>query len=177
MANEGAKGISDRNTLKQFMKAIILYDLFVLATKANAMLYRAAHRADLTLYWEVTPWQVDLLHRSLTAEVAFKDAQEAQLLVLAVHDQATLPAWLLDWLEHWAQQRLVKDAALAVFDGSGNGDALSVFAAPALSQLAQRHGLSFIFSDVCPVTGQLACKLSSAAAEELVPCAMGWRAD
>lgn len=131
------------------MKALIIYDETALASKAQAMLGRAAHRADEALLWTVKPWRLDLLILPLTADEALKDAAEVHLIVFAVHSQADLSPHLLDWLEKWAGCRQVQDAALAVFDG-GNGDTLSTNVAPELSQFAGRQGLSFIFGDPGP---------------------------
>ncbi len=131
------------------MNAVIIYDDLDFASKAQALLGCAAHRADEALLWTVKPWRLDLLILPLTADEALKDAAEAHLIVFAVRSQADLPPRLLDWLEKWAGCRQVQDAALAVFDG-GNGDMLSGTAAPELSQFAERHGLSFILGDVGP---------------------------
>ena len=126
------------------MNAVIIYDDNAIAAKANAMLDRVAHRADRTLLWSVKPWRFNMLHGPPSADAAFDDALEAHLIVLAIRSRAALPAQVLDWLEQWARNRQVKDAALAVFDGAGTADMLSAAARPALSQFAARHGLSFI---------------------------------
>lgn len=131
------------------MNAVIVYDENAIAAQANAMLDRAAHRADEALLWNVKPWRFDMLLWPATADEAFGDAQAAQLIVLAVRDPAVLSARLLDWLEQWALQRQVPDAALAVFDGRP-GDSLAPPPTRALSQFAERHGLCFILDDVIP---------------------------
>ena len=132
------------------MNAVIIYDDSVIAAQAHAMLIRAARRTAEALSWNVKPWKFDMLRLPRTADAPFEDAAAAHLLVLAVRSQASLPARLLNWLEQWAHHRQVKDAALAVFDGAGDGDTLSPATTPTLSQFAERHGLSFIFGDVSP---------------------------
>lgn len=137
------------------MNAIILYDEFDCATKANAMLARAARRADETTRWNVKPWRVNLLTLTGMADEALVEATDAHVIVFAVRSQAGLPPWLLDWLEQWAGCRQVQEAALAVF-GGGNANTLSAPAIPELSHFAERHGLSFIFDDVVPTEDESA---------------------
>jgi hypothetical protein len=138
-----------RGRLGDIMNAIIVYDDNAIAAKAHKMLDRAARRADEALLWKVTPWRFDMLLWPATADVAFTDAQAAQLIVLAIREPAALPGRLVDWLERWALQRQVLNAALAVFDGKRD-DSLAGVPTPALSQFAERHGLSFILDDVIP---------------------------
>lgn len=131
------------------MNAVIVYDDNTIAAKAKAMLDRAAWRADEALCWNVKPWKFEMLLWSPTAAAVLDDARTAQLLVLAIRDPAAPPSWLLDWLEQWALQRHVPEAALAVFDGR-HGDSLSAPPTRAWSQFAERHGLCFIVDDVLP---------------------------
>lgn len=131
------------------MNAMIVYDDRMIAVKAKAMLDRAAQRADEALFWSVKPWRVDMLLWPTTAGAAFADAQDAQLIVLALREPTALPVQLVDWLEQWALRRQVPEAALAVFDGS-HGDSLAPPPTRGLSQFAARHGLCFILDDVLP---------------------------
>ena len=72
------------------MNAVIIYDDVDFASKAQAMLRRAAHRADEALAWSVKPWRIELLILPLTADKALKDAAEAHLLVFAVRRPASV---------------------------------------------------------------------------------------
>ncbi len=128
------------------MNAVIIYDRFDSAAKANARLERAAHRTDETMHWSVKPWRVDLLKLPPAADAALAEAAEAHLIVLAVGQVQSFPPLLLDWLERWATCRQVHEAALAVWD-SGNTGTRSARWTPELSQFAGRHGLSLIFDD------------------------------
>lgn len=131
------------------MNAVLIYDDFDCALKAKAMLERAAWRANEATNWRVMPWRVDLLGFWTVANAVAAKAANAHLIVLGLRHPQLFPAGLVDWLERWATQRQVQDAALAVFDG-GNGDSLSETAAPELAHFADRHGLSFIFGEVGP---------------------------
>jgi hypothetical protein len=147
--------IRSKYVFETTMKTLILYDEVDFARKAKTMLARAAHRADETIQWNVKPWRVHLLALTGIADAALTDAADAHLMVLEVRHQADLSPRLLDWLEKWATSRQIQGAALAVFDG-GNGDTHAARAAAALSQLAGRHGLSFIWGDAQPAEEELA---------------------
>lgn len=141
--------IRDKDAGEAIMNAVIVYDDNAIAAKAKAMLDRAAWRADEALLWSVKPWKFEMLLWPPTAATVLDDARTAQLLVLAIRDPAAPPSWLLDWLEQWALERHVPEAALAVFDGK-HGDSLSSPPSRALSRFAERHGLCFILDDVLP---------------------------
>jgi hypothetical protein len=142
------------------MNAVIIYDDFGCAAKAKVMLERAAHRADAALLWTVKPWRLDMLMPSLKADAALTDATNAHLIVLVLRHPLSFPAWVSDWLDLWAKRREVLDAALAVWD-DGNGDTLSASAAPELSRLARRHGLTFLFRDAAPDEDESATSAAS----------------
>jgi len=141
-----ATAIRDVTGFDATMNAVVLYDTFDFAAKANAMLERAAHWTDEAMHWSVKPWRVDMLKLPPAAEAALAEAAEAHLMVLELRQVPSLLPWLGDWLERWAACRQVQDAALAVWDG-GNAVSRSARATPELSQFAGRHGLSLIFND------------------------------
>jgi hypothetical protein len=128
------------------MSAVIIYDKFDFAAKANAILERAAQRTGESAHWRVKPWRADILKLPPAAEEALAEAAEAHLILLAMRQVQSFLPWLLGWLERWALCRQVHEAALAVW-GGGNADAGSVRAIPELSRFAGRHGLSLIFED------------------------------
>jgi hypothetical protein len=147
--NLSARAARGGSVFETIMNAVIIYDDFACAAKANAMLEKASYRLEQAALWDVNPWRLDPLNLlPITAE-AMTDATDAHLIVLALSAAPACPVWLLDWLEQWANQRHVEEAALAVFS-NGNGDATSAPVILELSRFAQRHGLSFIFDDGGP---------------------------
>jgi hypothetical protein len=128
------------------MKALIVYDNFVFAAKANAMLQRVSHRADSAMCWDIRPWRADELKLPHNAELALAEAMDAHLIVFAGEHIQTIPSWMLRWLERWAANRQIKDAALAAIGTQGDYT-LSRPAIPELSRFAKQHGLSFIFDE------------------------------
>lgn len=147
------------------MKALIIYDDFAVAARANAMLLGASAWADEGLQWDVKPWRMDMLHPSPAGDEALAEAADTHLIVLAAGYACSLPAELIEWLHQWALRRQVQDAAIAILDGD-QGGRLVAQAAPELSEFVQRHGLSLI---VEPGTGAtddsaaLACDLQERA--------------
>lgn len=127
----------------QAMKALIIYDNFAFAARANTMLQRAGEQTEAAVHWNIRPWRVDSLNMARNADEALMDAADTHLIVFAGHRARSVPSWLLNWLERWVACRQVKDAAFAVIGGT-DGETLSLPAAPELSRFAKQHGLSFI---------------------------------
>src|SRR5277367_6722934 len=126
------------------MKALVIYDDFVCAEKANAALQHSALNANVRVQWNIRPWRVDMLKFPPTAEEALTEAMDAHLIVFVGRRVQSFPFWLQDWLEHWAKCRRIKGAALAVI-GVGSIEMMS--SQSNLSQFAKRQGLSVIFDD------------------------------
>lgn len=128
------------------MKALIIYDNFFSAAKANTALQHSEQNADLVVQWSIRPWRVDMLKFPPTAEEALTEALDAHLIVFAGRIARSLPFWLQDWLEHWAKCRQIKDAALAVI-GMEIEEPLSAAAKSDLSQFARRHDMNLLFNN------------------------------
>jgi hypothetical protein len=120
------------------MKALIVYDDATCAATTNAILHRAADRADISVKWDIRPWRLNMLRFTPIAEEAMSDAADAHLIVFAIRNTRSLPTWLMNWLERWAVLRQFPGVALAVI-GCGTAEA-----SVELHQFARRFGLSFI---------------------------------
>lgn len=156
------------------MKALIIYDNFAFAAKANTILQRASDRLDSTIHWNVRPWRVDALNLARNADEALLDAADSHLIVFAGHRAQSTPSWLLDWLERWAACRQIQDAAFAVIGGR-NGQMLSMSAMPELSRFAKRHGLSFITGEASFVSDEQEHQIQRKPGDELPPPAVQLR--
>jgi uncharacterized NAD(P)/FAD-binding protein YdhS len=127
------------------MTAFIVYDSFALAWKANAILQSVAASEGNSFDWNILPWRTQLLRFNPAARLALNEARDAHLLVFAWDRSHPLPAWLEDWLEAWAANRTIKEAALAfVGDTTVHRGADAV---TELSDFAARHGLGLILGD------------------------------
>jgi len=126
------------------LNAVIIYDDPASAVKVNTMMERVFNRTGQVALWNVKPWRLDLLNLPPMATRALSDTADAHLIVFALHPAQSTPRWLLAWLEQWARNRQIQEAALAVFTA---GDDVPPAPAPELPQFAKRHGLNFIFQD------------------------------
>jgi len=109
------------------MKALIIYDDFTFAVRANVALRDSARNPDLALEWNVNPWQIDMLKFSPKAEDALTDALDAHVIVIATRSAKSSTLWFQGWLEHWGKCHQIKGAALALF-GVGYADGLAAAA-------------------------------------------------
>ena len=125
------------------MKALVIYQDFASATKANAVLHELKCPGETRIDWEVVPWRMDMLKFPPMATEALMAATDAHLMLFAGGLPQSLPFWLLDWLREWAAARQVKDAAVAVTAGP-KGDTPPATVISTLHQFATDHGLSFI---------------------------------
>lgn len=130
------------------MKALIIYDSIAAALKTGDFLRNATRGAGVTVDWEINTWRVSMLKIRSVAEEALKDGVDADLIVFAGCRSDSLCPWLKEWLEHWAAQRMVKHAALALID-----DKLPWRSRPPkaseLWDFAEGHNLDFIVSNDC----------------------------
>jgi hypothetical protein len=124
------------------MQALLIYDNFACAARANATLQRAAQRANAAAQWNVTPWRLDALRLPPAADEALLEAVDADLIVFAGARAQSLPSWLQDWLGHWAMLRRVGDVALAAM-----GATVPAGASRELFKFAERHGLNVIVDE------------------------------
>jgi len=128
------------------MTAFVIYDSFALACRANTLLQSVAANVGNVFDWNISPWRTQILRFEPTARLALADARNAHLLIFAWEKNRSFPSWLQGWLENWAANRTVKDAALAIVsDGASDGSPVSE-----LSQFAVRHGLTLITSEEMP---------------------------
>jgi hypothetical protein len=139
------------------MKALIIYQDFKSALIANSALQQSAQNTEFSVQWNIRPWRVDMLRFPTTAMEALGEATDAHMIVLAGQRTQSFPFWLKDWLEKWAANRQIGDAALAVI-GHRNGDVLAMPAISKLLDFAKQHGLSFIIEESS--TGKRLSKLS-----------------
>jgi hypothetical protein len=128
------------------MKALIIYNDFISAARANAALQQSVQNADCAVQWSISPWRVDMLKFPPTSEEALADAADAHLIVFVGDCAEALPFWLQNWLEQWAKCRLVDDVALAVIRDK-SADTGLIPTGTKLSHFARRHGLNLIFDD------------------------------
>ena len=127
------------------MKAFILHDDPILATRVKAALRRAIQRAEATALWTITLRPISALRQPTTARQVLAAAADAHLVVFASCHPQSLPFWAYEWLERWAVSRRVPDAALALTDGGCETELTD--ATSELSQLGRKRQPTLIVSE------------------------------
>ncbi len=135
---------STRELIELTLKAAIIYDDFEFAARTAALLEHAAIRSDEATKWDVKPWRLDLLKPSSLATAALEETLDADLIVVALCKTHLLPDELMRWLEHWAAQRQIGDAALMVLCPEETAGPVSCW--NRLKEFAEWRGLLFLGS-------------------------------
>jgi hypothetical protein len=124
------------------MKALIIYDDFASAARANTTLQNIGRRVKVR--WAIKPWQTNILREGIPARNALVEAVDAHLILFAWPRTNTVPFWIRDWLKQWVAIRQIPDAAVALMDER-------IGFAPEeeseLALLACQFGLEFITDD------------------------------
>lgn len=139
-----AIAIKDGSFFEMTLKATVIYDDFDFATRAAALLERAAIRVREAMRWDVKPWRLDVLKQSSLAEAAGAEAADADLIVFALSKTHSPPPELTMWLEHWEAHRQIQDPAVMVLSPDEPAAATPLWLE--LKQFAGRHGLAFLSS-------------------------------
>ena len=100
------------------MKALIIYQNFASAMKANAALQNLRLHGETRVGWEVVPVRMEMLKFPPTTTEALLATVDVHLVLFIGSFSQSLPYWVLDWLQRWAAVRRVKDAVVALNAGA-----------------------------------------------------------
>ena len=127
------------------MKALIVYDHIGSAVKASTALREATSCTEAHAAWEIKLWRSDEMRFRRVADDALGDAGDADLVICAVRQARLLPPWVKEWLQRWATQRQVVNAALAlVVDKTDHPSGTEEI--EELYHFAMRHNLTILSS-------------------------------
>ena len=122
----------------------MIYDDLTSAKEAATTLKRAAHRAKIGVGWDLKAWRLDILKLPLAGDEALLEAADAEMIAFAEPRASSLPSWLKEWLECWANLRQIGNAALIVLsDGDGDLGRSAV----QFSRFARSHGLRLLLEN------------------------------
>ena len=136
----------EKSWFEMTLKAAVIYDDFDFAARSAALLERAAIRADEAMKWDIKPWRFDVLKQSSLAAAALDETSDADLIVVASCGTHLPPDEAMEWLEHWAARRQVRDVAVMAFCPEENVGPMSF--GKQLKQFADWHGLTFLGSHI-----------------------------
>ncbi len=129
------------------LKAAVLYDEYSSGCRAKAFFDELMSRFDGAVPMSLVLWRMDLMQLPGAAHAALKDFGCADVVLLALRDEGSVPEAVLDWVESWARRRADEESALlvlwdcrepAIDNGRGPAAVLR-----RLQELARRYGLSF----------------------------------
>jgi hypothetical protein len=124
-------------------KTVLLYGDAESGSSAHHLLTRVATRSASSATWESDLWRFDVMQEKPVAAQALKQAQNADLIMLSANAIEEPPAWLMEWLDEWAVNRTVPDAAVAAWCRHA-GDQPTAPGVEKLRQFARAHGLAFL---------------------------------
>jgi len=139
-----AIALPEERLFKMTLKAAVIYDDFDFATRAAALLERAAIRTDEAMKWDVKPWRLNVLKQPSLADDALGETIGADLIMVALCKTPSLPDELKDWLERWTMKRQIEDAAMMLFCPEENATSLWLW--HELKEFAEWHNLLFLGS-------------------------------
>jgi hypothetical protein len=128
------------------MKAVIVCEDFAFAARANATLRRANILTGSKVLWTLKCWPENAFSEVEFADRALVESLDAHLIVFPTRRAESLPPGLLDWLERWAAERQIHDAALGVI-GDDQVGSFTRSVCPQLSDFINKHSLNFIMDN------------------------------
>jgi hypothetical protein len=112
------------------------------ALKASSSLRSATHSTGVRIDWKIDLWRANMLRFQSVANEAWREALDADLIVLAGCRGYSLSPWLKEWLEGWVSCRQVRDAALAFVEDNSTGLSPATKESE-LFRFAESHNLGF----------------------------------
>jgi hypothetical protein len=83
-----------------------------------------------------------VLKQSSLADAALRETADADLIAVASCGTYLLPGEVMEWLEHWAVRRQIRDVAVMAFCPEENARPMSL--GKRLKEFAKWHGLPFL---------------------------------
>lgn len=129
-----------------------------MATRGKAVYDLIAEQAGGEAAARLTVWRFDFFHSAELTRAVSRQAEEADVIIVAPRDPNCLPPQVKTWLELWPQRRKQGPGALiAVFHPDAKAQARSSDVALLLWRAASRAGIDFFCrSGTAAMSGQAA---------------------
>jgi len=125
-------------------KVVLVYEDFEMATQGKAVYDLIAREAGGENAACLTVWRFDFFHSTELTRAVSRQAEEADVIIVAPRDPNALPPQVKTWLELWPQRRKQGLGALiAVFHPDAKTHARSSNVALLLWRAASRAGMDF----------------------------------
>ncbi len=135
--------LKSKPKLSLCMNAVIIYQDIAYAIRSASLLQRVGHQQNVRVEWAMRYWSSRALDEPAMAEMALEESLDAHLIILPSGVGQSLPPHLLTWLECWAQQRQIPDAALGILIGEQFARLASSLSSE-LPDFLRRHDLNLI---------------------------------
>ena len=124
-------------TLDSSVKVVIAYDNLDIAKRAEAVYDRLARRLGQAFEFQQRLWRFDVLEEDSLRDQAVRDAAEADIVIVAMKEDADMPEAVRHWLESLLSRSTGATALVALLD---RPDAA---VQPYLEDVARRGGMDF----------------------------------
>jgi hypothetical protein len=129
------------------INVVVVYHDFAAGLRAKAFCDYLGKRFSPEFQIGFKLWRFDILELAICRKAALAEAANADIMVIAAESSSPLPASLMGWLEDWAMQHAVEDAALILLlEHAAGADSESLAPLANLRQLAEHAGAPFFCS-------------------------------
>ncbi len=117
---------------QSLIKVLVAYEDFRIGQWTKRLFDRLQCRMEPGRFLSVLLWKFDVLRFSQLRDIAADDADEAQLIVFAVHKNAGVPPFVKAWIRQWLPRKNNHPCATLVLvqepnDSGATGDKLESY--------------------------------------------------
>jgi hypothetical protein len=123
--------------LDSSVKVVIAYDNLDIAKRAEAVYERLARRLGQAFEFQQRLWRFDVLQEDSLRDQAVRDAADADIVIVAMQEDADVPEAVRRWLESLLSRSTGATALVALLDRPGSA------VQPYLEEVARRGGMDF----------------------------------
>jgi len=126
------------------LHVVLVYEDFEMGVEGKKVFDLIAKEAGGEDAARLTVWRFDFFHSSALTLAVSRQAEEADVIIVAPRDHNHLPPQVKKWLERWpSRRRLSSGALVAVFHPESSVSAGSSEAALLLWRAAERSGMDY----------------------------------
>ena len=134
-------------------QVLVAYEDLDMALRAMNVVAIVAREAGNILEIQFSMWRFEFFNSPARREAAVRQAQQADIIVVASKNSSGLSASVTLWLEQWTGRRQVHPGALvAVFDPATGPHLATSFVVRQLHAAAGSTGMDFFFSALRQLT-------------------------
>lgn len=126
------------------LHVVLVYENFEMGVEGKRIFDLIAKEAGGPDNAQLTVWRFDFFHSAELVHALSRQAEEADVIIVAPRDANQLPPQVKHWLESWPTHRRIEGGAVvAIFKPDEGIDARTSDAALLLWRAAERAGMNF----------------------------------